>query len=103
MEAEKPQVVARTTMASSHFLELCNIAWRDAKGRDRHWDCASRTGGHGRAVYVIARLMPEREVVLVRQFRPPAGKYCLEFPAGLVEPGEEFERAALRELSEETG
>ena len=34
--------------------------------------------------------MPERSLVLVRQFRPPAGKFCLEFPAGLVEPGEDF-------------
>ena len=42
-------------------------------------------------------------VVLVRQYRYPLGDYVYEFPAGLVEPGEEFHSAAIRELHEETG
>ncbi len=42
-------------------------------------------------------------VVLVRQYRPPLEKMELGLPAGLVEPGEDPEAAARRELSEETG
>ena len=42
-------------------------------------------------------------VVLVRQFRFPAGGYVYEFPAGLVEDGEDFHEAAVREMHEETG
>lgn len=42
-------------------------------------------------------------VVLVRQYRYPLGGYIYEFPAGLVEPGEDFHKAAARELKEETG
>ena len=38
-----------------------------------------------------------------RQFRPPAGKLMLEFPAGLIEPGETPAETAERELYEETG
>ena len=42
-------------------------------------------------------------VVLVRQYRYPIGGYVYEFPAGLVEPGEELVDAGVREMYEETG
>ena len=103
METGSPKILSKESIAVSRFLKLDSIVWRDTHDQERRWDCASRTGGHGNAVMIIARLMPERSLVLVRQFRPPAGKYCLEFPAGLVEPGEDFIDAAARELSEETG
>ena len=43
------------------------------------------------------------KVVLIRQYRYPLGGYCYEFPAGLVEPGEDMFFAATREMFEETG
>ena len=42
-------------------------------------------------------------VVLVKQYRYTLGDYIYEFPAGLVEPGEDFRDGAVRELYEETG
>ena len=42
-------------------------------------------------------------VVLIRQFRYPLGGYCYEFPAGLVESGEDMVQAGIREMYEETG
>lgn len=42
-------------------------------------------------------------VVLIRQFRIPLGGYLYEFPAGLVEKGEDYREAAVREMHEETG
>ncbi len=42
-------------------------------------------------------------VVLIRQFRYPLGGYVYEFPAGLVEPGEDMFDAGIREMYEETG
>ena len=42
-------------------------------------------------------------VVLVRQFRYPLGDYVYEFPAGLVEAGEDMLAAGIREMYEETG
>jgi ADP-ribose pyrophosphatase len=41
--------------------------------------------------------------LMVRQFRQGAGMVTTEFPAGLVDPGEEPRRTAARELLEETG
>ena len=43
------------------------------------------------------------KVVLIRQYRYPLGGYCYEFPAGLVEDGEDMLEAAKREMFEETG
>ncbi len=43
------------------------------------------------------------KVVLIRQYRFPLGGYVYEFPAGLVEPGEDMLTAAIREMYEETG
>ena len=43
------------------------------------------------------------KVVLVHQYRYPLGDYVYEFPAGLVEPGEDMLEAGIREMYEETG
>ena len=43
------------------------------------------------------------KVVLIRQFRYPINDYVYEFPAGLVEPGEDMLEAGIREMYEETG
>ncbi|MBS6195795.1 MAG: NUDIX hydrolase [Clostridiales bacterium] len=54
---------------------------------------------------VIYSLYGEKQdrVVLIRQYRYPLGGYVYELPAGLVDPGENYHRAAIRELKEETG
>jgi 8-oxo-dGTP pyrophosphatase MutT (NUDIX family) len=53
-------------------------------------------------VNVIA-LTDRREVVMVEQFRFGLNAVTLEFPAGLVEPGEDPAVTCSRELLEETG
>ena len=57
---------------------------------------------HAGAV-AIAALDAEGRMLLVRQYRHPAGTWLVEVPAGRVEPGEEELSAARRELEEETG
>lgn len=41
--------------------------------------------------------------MLIKNFRVPVGKMCIEVPAGLVDENESVESAAVRELKEETG
>lgn len=43
------------------------------------------------------------KVVLIRQYRYPLGGFVYEFPAGLVEDGEDMLEAGIREMYEETG
>ncbi len=59
---------------------------------------------HMDGVMIFALYGEKRDrVVMVRQYRYPVGDYVYEFPAGLVENGEDYHRAAVRELQEETG
>ena len=51
----------------------------------------------------VLALTGERQVVLVRQYRPAVERYTLELPGGHVDNGENPEQSARRELTEETG
>lgn len=57
---------------------------------------------HNGAVAICA-MTPEGKVLLVNQYRKPLEHMLLEIPAGKLEPGEDREDAAKRELEEETG
>ena len=41
--------------------------------------------------------------LLIREFRYPLNSWCIAFPAGLMEPGEDLATCVDRELREETG
>ncbi|MBF1683664.1 MAG: NUDIX hydrolase [Selenomonas sp.] len=52
----------------------------------------------------VLPLLPDGNVILVRQYRHPIGKVTLEVPAGKLDAeGEDPLHCARRELSEETG
>jgi ADP-ribose pyrophosphatase len=52
---------------------------------------------------VMMAVDDRKRILLVRQYRLPAGKYLWELPAGKVDDGETPLQAARRELIEETG
>ena len=52
----------------------------------------------------VIPLLPDNQIILVRQFRYPVGQVTLEVPAGKLDKvGEDPIECAKRELSEETG
>lgn len=57
---------------------------------------------HPGAVAIVP-LDEDQNVLMVRQFRIAAQRQLLEIPAGTLEPNEEPDLAAVREMREETG
>lgn len=51
----------------------------------------------------VVALTPDRQLVLVRQFRYGTDDFSLEIPGGVMDPGEDAITAGVRELREETG
>ncbi|MGE5225359.1 MAG: NUDIX hydrolase, partial [Planctomycetaceae bacterium] len=59
---------------------------------------------HKHDAVAVVPITPDRDVLLVRQFRPPVRDSLLEVPAGLLDlDGEDPIACATRELVEETG
>jgi len=57
---------------------------------------------HHGAVAIVPMLDSET-ILMIRQYRPAVNEVLLEIPAGTLEPNEEAEACAARELEEETG
>jgi 8-oxo-dGTP pyrophosphatase MutT (NUDIX family) len=98
----KSEVLTKKLLATGKWLYLEEIQYRDIHGIERRWESVSRIRKTG-AVAIIAIMKPSERLIVVRQFRPPAGEHVLEFPAGLIDDNETPEMAATRELFEETG
>ena len=104
-----------TQETQNKFLNFYDLETVNKVGREGHYYMASRakcenelkmkTGENnpdGVGIYSLYGENHDR-VVLIRQFRYPLGGYVYELPAGLVDPGENYHVAAVRELKEETG
>lgn len=102
---DKPHIDGVEEISRGNFLVYKKLSYTDIRGIRRHWEAVDRVGSSGgaHAVFMVARIVPDDEVVLIRQFRPPSGKMMIEFPAGLIDPGENAADTAVRELYEETG
>jgi ADP-ribose pyrophosphatase len=98
------RLVASELLHRGRFLEFRVDTVERADGRRAQRDVAAHPG----AVAIVA-VDPERRVLLVRQYRHPAGLALLEIPAGTLDRNpasgatEDPDAAARRELEEETG
>lgn len=98
---EKPQWrrVASRYVVDSHFLRIRQDTIELPDGTIVPEYFVRESAGF----VMIFALTSDERVILVRQYRYGADSIGLELPAGTLEPGEEPERCAIRELLEETG
>jgi 8-oxo-dGTP pyrophosphatase MutT (NUDIX family) len=96
------RTVEEHLLHQDRWLQLKEAVYLDLHGRRSSWVYAERTGGRP-AVVVVARTRDSGCLIAIEQYRVPFQAPVLEFPAGLLDPGEEVSAAALRELAEETG
>lgn len=92
------QTLSRRTVFQGKVLTLEVQDVRLETGADGYREIIRHPGSVG----VLARRRDGR-FVLVRQFRKPVESMVTEVVAGLVDPGEDAQDAAVRELREETG
>ena len=99
----------------NRFLNLYDLEAKDRMGGDIHYYVSSRaktqndlkinTRNEKPDGVIIYSLYGEKKdrVVLVRQYRYPLDDYVYELPSGLVDQGEDYRQAGIREMKEETG
>lgn len=110
-----PKIKKITQMTQNPFVNLYDMDVEDRKGQERKYYVASRAKtteeleilrheqkADGVIIYSLYGEKKDR-VVLIRQYRYAIGAYIYELPAGLVEPQEDYHKAAVREMKEETG
>ena len=108
-------VIGVRKQTDNRFLNMYELEAVTDSGRHTPYYLASRsetedglklrTGvNNPDGVLIYALYGEDRDrVVLIRQYRYPLGGYVYEFPAGLVEDGEDMQEAGIREMFEETG
>ena len=110
-----PEIKKVTPLTENPHVNLYHLDVESKTGRKGHYYVASRaktehelkirTKRNTPDGVIIYSLYGEKKdrVVLVRQYRYAIDSYIYEFPVGLVEPGEDYKEAGIREMKEETG
>lgn len=93
--------IRRLASATVHRSRWMTVRVDDvefADGSTGTWDVL-----HKGDFALIVPVHDDGRLELVRQYRYPPQAWSLEFPQGMIEPGEDHLAAAARELEEETG
>ena len=94
----EPAILSRKTLIQLRPFDVERVHFRLPDGRERDYDLVQHV-----AAVTILPVDDLGQVYLVRQYRIGAEQELLELPAGVMDPGEEPEVSARRELREEIG
>jgi ADP-ribose pyrophosphatase len=81
------------------WLSVRETIYQTKEGKELSWETVHRKRSTI-GVVIVARLMPSKRFILIKQYRPAIDGYIISFPAGL---GFNDPNHALVELKEETG
>jgi ADP-ribose pyrophosphatase len=87
------------TVYDGQWLSVREIIYQNNEGKELSWECVHRKRSTV-GVVILARLMPSKRFILIKQYRPAIDGYIIAMPAGL---GFNDPNHALVELKEETG
>ena len=76
------------------------------KGPEDYRDALERNARQEKPVPDAVCMVPvlkDGSVVCIKEFRYPLNSWCISFPAGLIDPGEDVMTCVVRELHEEVG
>ena len=95
------------------FITRYDATYRTSEGNLKRYEMISRNpnveslddikNSPAEAVVIIAHDETNDKILINKEFRMAVGNYAYNFPAGLIDPGEDARTAAKRELWEETG
>ena len=94
----EPAILSRKTLLQLRPFDVERVHFRLPDGRERDYDLVQHV-----AAVTILPVDDMGRVHLVRQYRIGAEQELLELPAGVMDPGEEPQVTARRELREEIG
>ena len=93
----KPEILAQQTVAQSKLFSIESLDLRFSNGEERTYE---RMKPSGRNAVMMVPITEQGDILLVREY---AAGTELGFPKGLIDPGEQPNEAAVRELKEEIG
>ena len=95
------------------FVTRYDITYETEKGNIKRYEMLSRNpditdfdgikSDKSEAVVLIMHDKDNSKILLNKEYRMAVGNVAINFPAGLIDPGEDAKTAAGRELWEETG
>lgn len=98
--AIKPKVLNTKVIAKSRLFTVEELQLRFSNGQERVYE---RLIGSSIGSVMIVPILNGDTLLLVREYAAGFDQYCLSFPMGALNPGENFLEAANRELKEEVG
>ena len=96
----KPDVLKITPTAKSRLFQVEELELTFSNGVERTYE---RLASRGNGAVMIAAIDDQDRIVLIREYAGGIDDYTLTLPKGLIDPGENAEQAADRELKEEAG
>ncbi|MBF0606553.1 MAG: NUDIX hydrolase [Magnetococcales bacterium] len=96
-----PSIAGQHIVWRGRFLNALILEYQTSGGELMHWEAFKRNNCDG--IVAIVPFTADDQIIVIKQFRPPIGKYVVEFPAGLNDRNESLAATAQRELLEETG
>ena len=97
------RIASEMKLTSTKEVYRCKLFWVTEDEAEESGFQMHRSVVRHRGSAVMMAVDEKKRVLLVQQFRLPAGKKMWELPAGKVDEGETVLQAAKRELIEETG